>query len=157
MTRLRHIYLAIKLLPVLFIHHQARSWLGEMRQFCRELPAVLKQPLPLALAQIEPPANHITLAEPSEQRMRELADLAALLERRSPLGLCLRRSLVRYHFLRPLGVPVVIQFGARLLGEEADRDLAGHAWLSCNGRPYHEAEENWRNFTVMLRWPADPV
>ena len=75
------------------------------------------------------------------------------LERRSPLGVCLRRSLTRYFFLRRADVPVVIQFGARFVGGKADRDVTGHAWLTCNGRSYHEAEENWRDFTVMFRWP----
>jgi hypothetical protein len=154
MTRLRHLALAIKLLPALFSHQQTRGQLREMRHFCRTLPAVLQQqPLLTALAQIEPAQNRLNVNTFSEQRLRDLADLAALLERRSPLGLCLRRSLTRYHFLRQLGVPVVIQFGARFVGKEADREVTGHAWLMCDGRPYHEAEENWRDFTVMFRWP----
>jgi hypothetical protein len=86
--------------------------------------------------------------------VRRLADLAALLDRRSPLGLCLRRSLARYYFLRRAGLPVVLQFGARLRpGDAAVRDLRGHAWLTLAGRPYFEVEENWRGFTVMFCYP----
>ena len=34
-----------------------------------------------------------------------------------------------------------------------DRDLAGHAWVTLNGRPYYEDGENYRGFTVMLQHP----
>jgi hypothetical protein len=88
-----------------------------------------------------------------EPTIRHLADLAALLERRSPLGLCLRRSLTRYHFLRRIGVPVVVCFGAKFVAGRPDRDIAGHAWLTLNGRVYHEDSENWQGFTVMLVHP----
>jgi hypothetical protein len=79
--------------------------------------------------------------------------LAALLDRRSPLGLCLRRSLTRYHFLRRIGVPVVLQFGAKFVAGKPDREVTGHAWLTLNGRPYYEANENWRGFAVMFSFP----
>jgi hypothetical protein len=87
-----------------------------------------------------------------EAHIRDLADLAALLERRSPLGLCLRRSLVRYHYLRPQGLPLEVKFGAKLLGQPEKRGLTGHAWLTLNGNPYHEADANWQGFTVMYTY-----
>ena len=153
MTRLHHLFLAIRLLPLLITDKAARRLLAQMRSFCRTLPAQLQRPLPQAMAQLAPASGEDPLPSDSEARVRELADLAALLAIRSPLGLCLRRSLTRYHFLRRAGVPVAVQFGARFQGDKADRDVTGHAWLTLNGRPYYEAEENWRNFTVMFRWP----
>ena len=125
-----------------------------MRLFCQGLPVQLQQPLPKALAQI---SAFIPSAQPhiGEKQTRELADLAALLDRRSPLGLCLRRSLTRYYFLRRINVPLNIQFGAKFVGTQADRDVTGHAWVMVNGRPYHEIEADWRGFTVMFIWPQE--
>jgi hypothetical protein len=91
----------------------------------------------------------------SEDTIRNFADLAALLDRRSPLGLCLRRSLTRYHFLRQADVPVVIRFGAKFVNGIADREIAGHAWLTLNDSPYYEEDENWRGFTVMMSYPQE--
>lgn len=85
--------------------------------------------------------------------MREIVDIAALLNRRSPLGLCLRRSMTRYYFLRRAGLPVEVKFGARFKDGKSDRQVTGHAWLTLNGQPYYEADENWREFTVMLTYP----
>lgn len=123
-----------------------------MRRLCRQLPAILQQPLPEAMARLTPDVGGIRPL-PDETTTRQLADLAALLERQSPLGLCLRRSLVRYHYLRQLGIPVVVRFGAKFVDGVQERDVTGHAWLEVNGRVYHEPEENWRGFTVMFTWP----
>ncbi len=155
MTRLQHILLAIKLFPTLLLHRHSRVLFAEMRHFCHTLPAQLQSPLPQALAQLDGDISHQTGINIAEKRIRELADLAALTNIRSPLGLCLRRSLTRYAFLRRADVPVVLQFGARFTGQKADRDVTGHAWLTLNGRSYYESEENYRNFTVMFRWPSD--
>jgi hypothetical protein len=152
MTRLRHVWLAAITLPGLLLNSQRRALLREMRALSRRLPALLKSPLPDALQAITPspdPAGH------SEQAVRRLADAAALLDRRSPLGLCLRRSLIRYHFLRRAGVPVTVRFGAKFVNGKPDRDIAGHAWLTLNGQVYHEADENWRGFSVMLSFPQE--
>lgn len=86
--------------------------------------------------------------------VRRLADLTALLDRRSPFGLCLRRSLLRYHFLRRAGVPVAVQFGARFKAGQPDRDVTGHAWVALDGQPYFEDGENYRGFRVMLSYPG---
>ena len=150
-TRLAHFRLAAACLPGLAGRREERQLLAEMRQLCRQLPAILQQPLPEALAQLTPAGQARPL--PGETTTRQLADLAALLERGSPLGLCLRRSLLRYHYLRQLNVPVVIKFGARFEEGAPEKEVRGHAWLEVNGRVYHEAEENWRGFTVMLTWP----
>ncbi|HFQ93957.1 MAG TPA: lasso peptide biosynthesis B2 protein [Anaerolineae bacterium] len=151
-TRLAHLNLAASRLPGLAARGAQRQLLAEMRQLCRQLPAILQQPLPEAMAQLTPEEGEIRPL-PDEAATRQLADLAALLERQSPLGLCLRRSLVRYHYLRQLDIPVVVKFGAKFVGGAQEKDVAGHAWLEVNGRVYHEPEENWRGFTVMFVWP----
>lgn len=151
LIRLQHAWLFIRWLPWLVIRGEYRQWLGEMRLFCGRVPNILQQPLPQAMQQIsQPDAAALPF---SESDTRDLADLAALMERRSPLGLCLRRSLLRYHYLRPLGLPLQLKFGAKLLGSLEKRGLTGHAWLTLNGQPYHEVDENWQGFTVMFTWP----
>lgn len=167
-TRLRHLRLALTCLPGLITSRRRRMLLAEMRALCRDLPHLLQQPIPQAMARLTPPPQ--TAGPPSNpQIVRKLADLAALLERRSPLGLCLRRSLVRYHYLRRLNVPVVVRFGAKFVPKHGpkhrprhgpkhgpgneEKDITGHAWLTLDGRPYFEDEENWRDFTVMISWP----
>lgn len=151
LIRFQHAWLFIRWLPWLVIKGEYRWWLGEMRAFCGRVPTILQQPLPQAMQAISQPD---AAAPPfSERDIRDLADLATLLERRSPLGLCLRRSLVRYHYLRPLGLPLQLKFGAKLLGQPEKRGLTGHAWLTLNDQPYHEADENWQGFIVMVSWP----
>jgi hypothetical protein len=109
---------------------------------------------PKALAALTPePEQKRPL--PSETTTRNLADLTALLERQSPLGLCLRRSLVRFHYLRQLDMPLVVQFGVKRVSGAPQKESAGHAWLTLHGRPYYEAEENWRDFAVMFTWPGE--
>lgn len=127
-----------------------RALWAEMRAYVRGLPAALRAPLPAALAAQTPPAVDLRLPPAA---IRQLADAVALFERRSPLGLCLRRSLLRYHFLRRAGVPLVVHFGARFTGRTPDRDLAGHAWVTLDNSPYFEDGENYRGFTVMLQHP----
>lgn len=154
-TRLQHIWLALSLLPLLAVSPPLRSALVEARQFCQSLPQRLKGPLLEALARLTPtaPAD----SAPAENTLRRLADLAALLDRQSPLGLCLRRSLTRYYFLRRSGVPVVLQFGARFVSGKPDREVTGHAWLTLQGQPYYERTENYQGFTVMFSFPPNAV
>ena len=171
-TRLRHAWLALVTLPGVLFSRQRRALFREMRAFTRSLPDVLKAPLPDAMKQIASAGVEASAGDRltprgrfaearlrseqlDEQIARNLADVVVLLDRRSPLGLCLRRSLTRYHFLRRAGVPVVVHFGAKFVNGQADRDIAGHAWLSLNGQAYHESDENWRGFTVMLSFPQD--
>ena len=149
-ARLSHIGLALAALPGLMISAQRRALFREMRAFARGLPATLKSPLPVAMQRITPSPHS---PGESEDAVRDLADLTALLDLRSSLGLCLRRSLTRYHFLRRAGVPVVVRFGAKFVDGKPDREITAHAWLTLDGNPYHEADENWRGFTVMITWP----
>jgi len=162
-SRLRHTWLAITALPGLAFSRSRRALFREMRAFTRNLPALLKAPLPEAMqrilprgGEVHPPAQRSGAGSAGfvgERAIRDLADLAALLDRRSPLGVCLRRSLTRYHFLRRAGVPVVVHFGAKFAGGQADRDISGHAWLTLDEQIYYEDVENWRGFTVMLSYP----
>jgi hypothetical protein len=151
MARLRNWLLAASLAPALAFNSRQRRLLAEMRAFCRRLPDVLSAPLPQALAGLTPPNADLRLPAST---VRNLADLAALLDRRSPLGVCLRRSLTRYHYLRRAGLPVAVRFGVRLVGGKPDRELTGHAWLTLDGQPYYEDGENYQGFTVMLTHPA---
>jgi hypothetical protein len=150
LARLRHVGLALVAFPGLLLDARQRRLLAEMRALARRLPQTLHAPLPGALAALTPPTSNVELPTST---LRRLADLAALLDRRSPLGLCLRRSLVRYHFLRRAGVPLVLNFGARFKGGAPDREITGHAWVTLNGTPYFEDGENWRGFTVILKYP----
>ena len=159
-ARLRHLWLGLRLLPGLLTSVHQRQLLAEMRQLGRELPLLLQKPLPKAMAELE----MMNGAErpfplPPETKTRQLADLAALLDRRSPLGLCLRRSLLRYRYLHALGVPVIVLFGAKFAPGELpeQKKVTGHAWLVLGERPYHEDDENWQGYTVMLRWPKGEI
>ena len=153
LTRLQHFWLFVRWWPWLMLRAEYRHVLQGMRGFCGRVPSILQQPLPQAMHEIsQPDAAAAHLPEP---HIRDLADLAALLERRSPLGLCLRRSLVRYHYLRPLGLPLELKFGAKLLGQPEKRGLTGHAWLTLHGHPYHEADANWQGFTIMYTYGGE--
>ncbi len=150
-TRLHHWLLGLSALMAAALSPARWRLLKAMRAYVRGLPAALARPLPLALAAQTPDQPDLTLP-PGD--LRQLADAAALLERRSPLGLCLRRSMVRYHFLRRAGVPLVLNFGARFTAGAPDREVTGHAWVTLAGQPYYEEDENYRGFTVMLKYPA---
>jgi hypothetical protein len=147
--------LALSIGPALLTSRQQRRLFQEMRRFMGGLPAALQKPLPAAMNQLTPnPSVSGPQTSLPAETVRRLADLVALLDRHSPLGLCLRRSLLRYHFLRRAGVPLVVCFGARMMADEPERKVAGHAWTTLDDRPYYEEDENWRNFTVMFRWPG---
>ncbi len=92
-------------------------------------------------------------SEWSADELRDLADVAALMVRDSPLALCLRRSLTRYRVLRRAGIPVVVQFGAKRAGTPRPDTLTGHAWLTLDGAPYHEPDDRWAAFTPTYRYP----
>jgi hypothetical protein len=110
---------------------QRRHFVQETLILARELPGRLDQPLPAALQALTPPAAPQFL---DPDTMRQIVDALTAFGAGRPLGICLRRSLLRYHFLRRAGLPLVIHFGARRLGD----DIGGHAWLTLDGQPYHE-------------------
>ncbi len=150
--RLRHLWLVLVVGPWLLRRSGYRSLYREMRRFVVQLPEAMSQPLRGALRQLDPPTSGASVHVP-ERDIRLLADITALLDRRSPIGLCLRRSLTRYHFLRRAGVAVDLQVGARPLETSERRRIAGHAWLTLDGRPYFEPDAHWQDFVVMVTWP----
>lgn len=169
-TRLRHFWLVLTRLPGILFNREKRALFTAAGAFLRALPEKFTKPLPELMAELSPlPAGMgksspellglrselLTAIPPAslEKSLREIADIAAVLNHRSPLGLCLRRSLTRYYFLRRAGLPVEVKFGARFKDGKPDRQVTGHAWLTLHGQPYYEADENWREFTVMLTYP----
>ncbi|MCC7380761.1 MAG: lasso peptide biosynthesis B2 protein [Deltaproteobacteria bacterium] len=149
--RARHARVLARALPGLFRSPEHRRLFVELLALSQSLPRRLDRPLPEAMSSLAPQAT--AGASLPEGTTRDLADLAALVDRRSPLGLCLRRSLTRYFALRRIGVPVVVRFGARRGGPEGATAVAGHAWLTLDGAPYHEPDDEWRGFVVMYSHP----
>ncbi len=123
----------------------------QMWAFSRYLPRRFEQPLPEMMAQLTPAPADSSL---SETRLRRLADAVAAWHFFSPLGICLRRSLLRYYFLRQAGYPVNIVFGARIKTNAEGGGLGGHAWLTFNGQPYHEHPQDYCDFTPMFIYPV---
>ena len=154
-ARLAHLWLWLRTWPAWLLNVQRRARLREMRLFCRQLPERLAGPLPAALTALTPEQMPARVSAESETSLREMADLAGLLERRSPLGLCLRRPLTRYYYLRRAGVPVQIVFGARFVPGQSRQDITGHAWLTLDGEVYHESAENYRAFTANYTFPPE--
>ncbi len=157
--RLRHLWLALRALPMLIVSPPRRALFREMQTFIRALPAALKAPWPEALARLTPAHREAVSGMSADfvgaDSIRDMSDLTALLDRRSSLGLCLRRSLVRFHYLRRAGLPVTLKFGAKFVAGKPDREITGHAWLTLDDAPYHEADENWKGFVVMLSFPQN--
>ncbi len=154
-TILKTVQYTLKILPGLVIDPRQRALWQEMRAFQRRLPSILDRPLPEALDSLTPINGRPDLAHRRDQvqRIRRLADLTAATGWGSPLGYCLRRSLLRYHFLRRAGVPVVIHLGARSSAAGSERRIIGHAWLTLHGQPYFEYGSDWSDHTQMLIWP----
>jgi hypothetical protein len=113
----------------------------------RELPGRLDQPLPTALRALTPQAQPQFL---EHDTIRHIVDSLTAFGAGRPLGICLRRSLLRYYFLRRAGLPLVIHFGARRLGD----DIAGHAWLTLDGLPYYERPEHIQVHMLMWSYPS---
>lgn len=129
---------------------EARSLLRRMVAFSRALPARFNQPLPQMMARLTPPPADPLL---SPDEIRRLADAVAAWHWRSPLGICLRRSLLRYYFLHEAGLPVRIVFGARLKPEAEGGGIGGHAWLTLAGEPYHERPGDYQGFAQIYIYP----
>ncbi len=141
-----------------------RSWLKRMAVFSRTLPQQFDRPLPEMMARLTPSAPEHFLTEASSQKnnlppdeIRRLADAVAAWHLASPLGICLRRSLLRYHFLRQAGLSVQIVFGARLKGQREGGGLGGHAWLTLNGSPYYENPGDYEGFAPMYVYPQNEL
>jgi hypothetical protein len=147
-----------------------RTLLRQMVAFSQTLPRQFNQPLPVMMAQLTPPTSCLQLVDNqlsilpelshvqalAEAEIRQLADAVAAWHFWSPLGLCLRRSLLRYHFLRAAQVPVSIVFGARLKSSQEGGGIGGHAWLTLYGQPYYEHSGDYQGFAIMYVYPPDP-
>lgn len=139
-------------------HRTGRRLLWRMVAFSHGLPQQFKQPLPLMMARLTSayPDNGHSLEDIGRLNpddVRRLADAVAAWHFRSPLGICLRRSLLRYHFLWQAGLPVTIVFGARLKESWEGGGVGGHAWLTLEGKPYYETPGDYEGFIVMYRYP----
>jgi hypothetical protein len=137
-----------------------RKLLWQIISLSYALPQRFDDPLPAMMARLTPDCPY--LLQPSSQltetEVRRLADAVAAGHFWSPLGICLRRSLLRYHFLRALGLPVSIVFGARLKARQEGGGLGGHAWLTLAGQPYYETPGDYEGFVEMYVYPeADSV
>ncbi len=135
-----------------------------MLAFSQTLPQQFNQPLPAMMAQLTPSPHHQSKKDfrsfenfrgLTEDDIRQLADAVAAWHIYSSLGICLRRSLLRYHFLREAQVSVKIVFGARLKHSSESGDLGGHAWLTLNGVPYYENPADYQGFVQMYVYPVD--
>lgn len=132
-----------------------RPLVPAIRRLSASLPARYDAlPLPEFLDELTP--SSADLAAPDPDRMRDLIDALARIDRRHPFGLCLRRSLLRYHFLRRAGLPLGVTFGVRIRQAQEPPGIAGHAWNTLGGRPWREREEDYRGFTVLYVWPPEP-
>lgn len=153
----RHAITILRALPV----SARRGLLWRMIRFSHALPRQFGQPLPLMMAGLTPTTsadaghNNNGTQTLNSDEIRRLADAVAAWHFTSPLGICLRRSLLRYHFLWEAGLPVRILFGARLKAGQAGGGIGGHAWLTLDDEPYHENPDDYHGFVVMYRYPAD--
>ena len=68
-------------------------------------------------------------------------------------GNCFPRSLALYWYARRLGYPVLFHCGVR----KEVSNLDGHAWLTLDRQPFHEAGQHWQRFTVIFSYPQDLV
>jgi hypothetical protein len=132
-----------------------------MVAFSRALPQQFSQPLPEMMAQLTPSSlaqkttNSNKSQSPTAIDIRRLADAVAAWHIYSPLGICLRRSLLRYHFLREVDTPVTIIFGARFKNRHEGGGIGGHAWLTLDGAPYYERPADYEGFVAMYVYPVD--
>jgi hypothetical protein len=147
LVRARRALVYSAVLSSAMVDGQQRHFVQETLALARELPGRLEQPLPAALQALTPPAQPQFL---DPDTMRQIVDALTAFGAGRPLGICLRRSLLRYYFLRRAGLPLVIHFGARRLGD----DIAGHAWLTLDGQPYHESPEHTQAHTLMWSYPS---
>jgi hypothetical protein len=131
-----------------------------MIAFSRALPQQFDQPLSQMMAQLtcvsdSDLAGLQNVPDLSLDDIRRLADAVAAWHLYSPLGICLRRSLLRYHYLRQAGLPVRIVFGARLKNDCEGGGIGGHAWLTLNGEPFYEDPQDYAGFVEMFAYPVD--
>jgi hypothetical protein len=72
--------------------------------------------------------------------------------------ICLKRSLVLYHFLRKYGMYVTVCFGVRYKNERSgnmeEKKMEGHAWLLYKGEIFLEkSAEETKTYKVTYSFP----
>lgn len=135
------------------LSREDRRMAAEMRAMQRAMPQRYHTlSLPDFLTELTPKSPD--WRDKDAEAIRKLADALAFWDRSSPFGICLRRSLLRYHFLRRAGLPLGIVFAMRQRQSDEPPGLAGHAWNTLHGRPYHERPQDMIGFTEVYRWPA---
>jgi len=145
---------ALSILARAQMTREGRAMLAEMRRVQQRLPARYNTlSLPDFLAELTP--EQTDWAGRDQDQVRALIDALAFWDRKSPFGLCLRRSLLRYHFLRRTDLPLGITFAMRRRNPEEAPGLAGHAWNTLHGQPWCERPEDMAGFTVVYRWPEE--
>ncbi len=125
------------------------------------LPALIKwHTLPCLLARLTPENKNSSTAPGTDQTEAKIIKYTDFI-----LGwnigvwkqTCLKRSLVLYHFLRGIGMPVQICFGIRLPfaeGKDVHGQLEGHAWLLYHKDLFLEIEpEMTATYTETYRYP----
>jgi hypothetical protein len=132
-----------------------RELLWQIWSLSQELPRQFDDPLPVMMARLTPDCPYLArqVGQVPETDVRRLVDAVAAGHFWSKLGICLRRSLLRYHFLRALDLPVVIIFGARLKDEQEGGGIGGHAWLTLDDKPYYETPGDYEGFVEMYVFP----
>ena len=136
------------------VSSEGRAMLAEVRRVQRSLPERYQAlSLPDFLAELTPATPD--WQQRNQEQVRALVDALAFWDRRSPFGICLRRSLLRYHFLRRTGLPLGIVLAVRIRHSPEQPGLAGHAWNLLHGQPYYERPENIKGFTEIYRWPEE--
>ena len=157
MSRLANARIALATLLTLAraqVQQPGREMLAEMRKVQRALPSRYETlSLPEFLSELTPASADWSHKNP--EQVRKLVDALAFWDRSSPFGICLRRSLLRYHFLRRVGIPVGIIFAMRTRQAHEAPGLAGHAWNILHEKPYHERPQDMIGFTEVYRWPPE--
>ncbi|HEX7071952.1 MAG TPA: lasso peptide biosynthesis B2 protein [Rhodothermales bacterium] len=65
---------------------------------------------------------------------------------------CMKRSLLHFHYMRRMGLPVTLQFGVTRTGD----GLTGHAWVELAGEPYAERFDPRERFARTWSYPQEP-
>jgi len=143
----RHTLTLLQVLP----SAAKRRLLRRMIYFSRALAHEFDKPLPEMMAHLTPDPQ----AQPAIawETTRQLADAVAAWHIHSSLGICLRRSLLRYYFLREANLPVQITFGARFKADSEGGGIGGHAWLLLNDEPYYENPGDYKGFARIYTYP----
>lgn len=113
-------------------------------------PWVMHLRLPWVAKQLTPPARS---SSPTQQQIDQVLTYTdAVIRTFRPLiqDRCLTRGLTRYYFLRRIGLPVELHFGAGYV----DNTFEGHCWLVKDGQAFAEANDLDQLFTLTYQFPS---